>query len=83
MYTVSILEAKSSLSQLIEDIEMSRESEIIITRNGRPAAKLVPINSGNALGPRLGVAKGLFEVPDSIDEMNDKVAQLVRGTPQD
>lgn len=78
-----MLEAKSSLSQLIEDIEMGRESEIIITRNGHPAAKLVPINSGNARGARLGVAKGLFEVPDSIDEMNDKVAQLVCGTPQD
>jgi antitoxin (DNA-binding transcriptional repressor) of toxin-antitoxin stability system len=83
MYTVSMLEAKSSLSRRIENIEMGRRSEIIITRNGRPAAKLVPINSANARGPRLGVAKGLFEVPDSIDEMNDKVAQLIRGTPQD
>lgn len=83
MHTVNMLQAKSSLSRLVEDIEMGRESEIIIARNGRPAAKLVPLDSGNARGPRLGVAKGLFEVPDSIDEMNDEVAKLFLGAQQD
>ncbi|HEX4916341.1 MAG TPA: prevent-host-death protein, partial [Limnobacter sp.] len=41
MHTVNMLQAKSSLSRLVEDIEMGRKSEIIIARNGRPAAKLV------------------------------------------
>jgi antitoxin (DNA-binding transcriptional repressor) of toxin-antitoxin stability system len=83
MHTVNMLQAKSSLSRLVDDIEMGRENEIIIARNGRPAAKLVPLDSGNILGPRLGVAKGLFEVPDSIDEMNDEVAKLFLGAQQD
>lgn len=83
MHTVNMFQAKSSLSRLVEDIEMGRESEIIIARNGRPAAKLVPLGSGNTPGPRLGVAKGLFEVPDSIDETNDEVAELFRGAQQD
>lgn len=83
MHTVNMFQAKSSLSRLVEDIEKGRESEIIIARNGRPAAKLVPLDSGNTPGPRLGVAKGLFEVPDSIDEMNDEVAELFRGAQQD
>jgi len=55
--------------------EQGKEREIIIARNGRPAAKLVPIDSVPA-GNRLGVAKGLFQVPDSIDLHNDEVARL-------
>jgi len=37
-----MLEAKSSLSRLVEALEQGEEQEIIIARNGRPAAKLVP-----------------------------------------
>ena len=40
MKTLSLSEAKARLSGLIEDVE-SRDEEIIITRNGRPAAVLV------------------------------------------
>ncbi|WP_370262971.1 type II toxin-antitoxin system Phd/YefM family antitoxin [Limnobacter sp.] len=83
MQTVNMLQAKSSLSRLVEDIEMGRESEIIIARNGRPAAKLVPLDSGVNAKPRLGIAKGLFEVPDSIDGMNEEVARLFFGVQQD
>jgi antitoxin (DNA-binding transcriptional repressor) of toxin-antitoxin stability system len=50
-----------------------REREIVIARNGRPVAKLVPLTTAPS-GKRIGVAKGLFVVPDSID--NDKVAKL-------
>jgi antitoxin (DNA-binding transcriptional repressor) of toxin-antitoxin stability system len=83
MYIVNMHLAKSSLSRLVEDIETGRQCEIIIARNGRPVARLVPLDSENAHGPRLGIAKGLFVVPDSIDEMNDEVANLFLGTQQD
>jgi len=33
-------------------------------------------------GKRIGVAKGLFEVPDSIDAHNDEVARLFLGGQQ-
>ena len=54
--------------------------EIMIARNGRPAAKLVPIDS---VGPekRIGIAKGLFTVPDNIDAHNDEVARLFAMEP--
>jgi len=81
MHAVNILEAKSSLSRLVESIEQGREREIVIARNGRPAARLVPIDNV-PLGERLGVAKGLFEVPDSIDQHNDEVARLFMGKVQ-
>jgi len=78
MHTVNMLEAKSSLSRLVESIEQGQEREIVIARNGRPAAKLVPIDNTHT-GKRIGVAKGIFEVPDSIDAHNGEVAELFLG----
>lgn len=78
MQAVNMLQAKSSLSRLVEAIEQGREREIIIARNGRPAAKLVPMETLPA-GKRIGVAKGMFGVPDSIDAHNDDVARLFMG----
>ena len=81
MQTVNMLQAKSSLSRLVEAIEQGQEREIVIARNGRPAAKLVPMDAAPS-GKRIGVAKGLFVVPDSIDAHNDEVAQLFMGEVQ-
>ena len=78
MQTVNMLQAKSSLSRLVEAIEQGHEREIVIARNGRPAAKLVPMDTAPS-GKRIGVAKGLFVVPDSIDAHNDEVARLFMG----
>jgi len=78
MLSFNMLQAKSSLSRLVEAIEQGHEREIIIARNGRPAAKLVPIDTV-AAGNRIGVAKGKFKVPDSIDAHNDEVAHLFLG----
>lgn len=78
MKTVNMLEAKSNLSRLVEAVESGAETEIVIARNGRPAARLMAISKPSASG-RLGVAEGLFEVPESIDADNDKVAALFLG----
>jgi len=75
MQTVNMLQAKYSLSRLVKAIEQGREREIVIARNGRPVAKLVPLTTAPS-GKRIGVAKGLFVVPDSIDTHNVKVAKL-------
>jgi antitoxin (DNA-binding transcriptional repressor) of toxin-antitoxin stability system len=65
MKSVNMCEAKSSLSRLVDVVESGAEKEIVIARNGRPAAKLVAITARPATA-RIGVAKGLFEVPDDI-----------------
>lgn len=70
-----MLQAKSTLSRLVEAIESGREDEIIIARNGRPAAKLVRVDAPLAQR-RLGVAKGQFEVPEDIDASNPDIARL-------
>lgn len=78
MQTVNMLEAKSTLSRLVEAVESGREAEVVIARHGRPVARLVAIDSVSP-PKRLGVAKGRFVVPDSIDARNAEVAQLFAG----
>jgi antitoxin (DNA-binding transcriptional repressor) of toxin-antitoxin stability system len=78
MHTVNMLQAKSSLSRLVEAIEQGHEREILIARNGRPAAKLVPLDAVSST-KRVGIAKGLFDVPEDIDAHNVEVARLFLG----
>lgn len=75
MQSVNMLEAKSTLSKLVDLIEQGTEREIVIARNGRPAARLMAINAHPAQH-RLGIAKGQFVVPDNIDAHNAEVATL-------
>lgn len=79
MLTVNMFTAKSTLSQLVVALETGKESEVIIARNGKPAAKLIPINQPSKKPKRIGVAAGKFKVPESIDDQNDEVLKLFLG----
>ena len=79
MPVVNMLEAKSNLSRLVAAVETGVETEIIIARNGRPAARLVAIKPTQP-GQRIGVAKGKFTVPDTIDA--DEATVAARFTDQ-
>jgi antitoxin (DNA-binding transcriptional repressor) of toxin-antitoxin stability system len=72
---VNMLEAKTHLSRLVEAIETGAATEVVIARNGRPVARLTGL-----LAPprprRLGVARGRFSLPDSIDAANSQIADL-------
>ncbi|MGE5154856.1 MAG: type II toxin-antitoxin system Phd/YefM family antitoxin [Bdellovibrio bacteriovorus] len=78
MPTVNILEAKIHLSRLVEQVESGAESEIVIARNGRPVARLVPLEAQPAQR-RIGVAKGRFRVAGLIDDSNSEVERLFYG----
>ena len=78
MPTVNMFEAKTNLSRLVEAVESGAEVEFVIARNGRPVARLVRIEQTQP-GQRLGVARGAFVVPDSIDDTNEEVDALFRG----
>ena len=79
MPTINMLEAKSQLSRLVEAVETGSEAEIIIARNGRPAARLVAIKPA-ATGKRIGIAKGKFTVPADIDADETAIAALFAGS---
>jgi len=66
--TVDIAQAKTSLSQLVAKLEGGELNEVVITRAGHPVAKLVP--AAVATGKRIGIAKGMFEVPDDLDVLS-------------
>lgn len=79
MQTVSLFNAKTHLSGLIEQIVSGAETEITIARHGQPVARLVPIPQTDT-AKRIGVAAGLFDVPDNIDAHNAEILNMMSGT---
>lgn len=79
MSAVNMLEAKSSLSRLVGAVESGARAEVILARNGRPAARIVPLETGPT-GKRIGVAKGKFKVPASIDDDEATIAAMFNGS---
>ena len=78
MQTVSLFNAKTHLSGLIEQIASGAETEITIARHGQPVARLVPVPPTDT-ARRIGIAAGLFEVPDDIDAQNADILTLLSG----
>lgn len=78
---INMLDAKTSLSKLVQALESGAASEFIIARNGRPAARLVPLaQSRSDRSRRIGIAKGRFAVPDDIDLSNAEVRAMFEGS---
>ncbi len=77
--TVNISKAKLQLSNLIKAIENKEENEIIITRFGRPIARLIPLEPTVDVSARIGIAKNYLSIPDDIDANNAEVATLILG----
>lgn len=71
---INILEAKTSLSRLVAAVESGEEKEIVIARNGRPVARLVPLQTRP--GRQLGLLDGKVNVPEDFDALNDEVGKL-------
>ena len=67
MHQVSVHEAKTHLSRLLR--QATAGEEVVITRSGRPVARLVPIEE---VRPEFGVDAGRFVVPDDFDEPLDE-----------
>jgi prevent-host-death family protein len=77
MSTVNIHEAKTHLSRFVDAIESGLEAEVIIARNGKPAARLVPIEKRQKI--KWGLAKGKYVIPDDIDALNPEIENLFYG----
>jgi prevent-host-death family protein len=81
MSIVNMLKAKAKLSQLIKQVESGATSEIVIARNGKPAARLVPIGAPAPAGKRLGLLEGRYPSSSQadFDADNEAIARLFRG----
>lgn len=81
MGMVNMLEAKTTLSKLVKAVESGAEEEIIIARNGKPAAKLVPIEQPVKKKLRLGLARGKYPPFDyeKFQALDAEVAAMFLG----
>jgi antitoxin (DNA-binding transcriptional repressor) of toxin-antitoxin stability system len=79
MKTVNLCHAKTHLSKLVDQIASGEESEFVISRNGKPVARMVPIIQKKDVSCRIGIAEGEFTVPENIDSANDEITGLFCG----
>jgi len=68
-HAYNIYEAKTHLSRLVNEVEAGEE--VVISRNGRPVAKLVPVEPERK--PRVGgFLKGKIWIADDFDEFTEQ-----------
>jgi len=72
-------EAKSNLSKLVERVEAGEE--IVLTRRGEPAARLVPERQGGGFASLAGVWRGRVRIADDFDELPDDLAESLGMRP--
>jgi prevent-host-death family protein len=74
---VNMSDAKANLSRLVRKIEAGETAEVIIARNGKPAARLVSLEAAKPKFPkRLGLAAGRYATysQEEFDAVNDRMA---------
>lgn len=66
-------EAKTHLSKLVE--RALDGEEIVLTRRGEPAVRLVPERSGGGFASLAGVWKGRVRIAEDFDELPEDFAE--------
>jgi prevent-host-death family protein len=74
---VNIYAAKTHLSRLIDQVNAGEE--IVITRHGRPVARLVPAAAAQPRKPGLLEGKGCWIAEDFDDSLPDDLLDLFEG----
>ena len=72
-------EAKTHLSQLVE--RALEGEEIVLTRRGEPAVRLVPERGNGGLAALAGVWEGRVRIADDFDELPDELAESLGMRP--
>lgn len=68
MKTASIFEAKTNLSRYIAEILSKQEPYVVIVKNGKPVARLLPYETET--NNRIGTGKNLIPRMKSLDKFN-------------
>lgn len=71
---VPVRELRSNLSSLLDDVS-DRRDHVLVTRNGAPAAALVPIDEYEALEETAEVLSD----PDALAALEAGLAEIARG----
>lgn len=78
MQQVKLDDAKEHLGDLIE--AAVRGDEVVITKEDRPVAKLVPV-AGSKAQPKFGSAKVLITMSDDFDEPIEDFGEYMKCSP--
>jgi prevent-host-death family protein len=73
MTEVGMHEAKTKLSQLVALAE--RGEEVVITRNGKPAVRLMAVTSPASRASVHGIWRGQVHLAADFDELPDDIAE--------
>jgi prevent-host-death family protein len=79
MAHVGMHEAKTQLSKLVARVEDGEE--IVITRRGEPAVRLVPERQGGGFASLAGAWRGRVEIAPDFDELPDDLAESLGMLP--
>jgi prevent-host-death family protein len=79
MTQVGMHEAKTQLSKLVERVEGGEE--IVITRRGEPAVRLIPERRRGGFASLAGVWRGRVRIADDFDELPDDLAESLGMRP--
>jgi prevent-host-death family protein len=76
MDQINVYAAKTQLSRLLDRVEAGEE--IIISRSGRPVARLVPFQQSRG-NREPGAWRGKVRIADDFDDLPDELAAAFRG----
>jgi prevent-host-death family protein len=75
MSTVGVFEAKNRLTALIDEVE--RGGEVVITRRGKPVARLAPIEGGFDRAKAAEAARRLIEASKGLSLGGIPIRELI------
>ena len=75
MLTVGVFEAKNRLTALLDEVEDGRE--VLITRRGKPVARLVPADAGFNRAKARAAAAGLREASKGLSLDGLTIRELI------
>ena len=77
MFEIALYEAKNKLSGLLDEVAAGKQ--IIITRHGKAAARLVPADHGFDRAKAVQAAKTLFEIRKDVTLGDLSIKDLVNA----
>ncbi|MBE9011933.1 type II toxin-antitoxin system Phd/YefM family antitoxin [Pseudanabaenaceae cyanobacterium LEGE 13415] len=78
MESVTVHQAETNFSQILSRVELGEE--IVISDQGVPIAKLVPVRSSSRRRSSLGMDRGKFVVPEDFnDPLPDDILSAFEG----
>ena len=72
---MNVYQAKTHLSRLLEEVEAG--DEVVIARNGRPVARLVPLQRGASKRRVPGAWQGKGWVADDFDDPGGEYGEII------